>query len=308
MEIPFFPEQASTFAARVDNLLLVLLALSGLITFGVVMAILYFVVKYRRGSGADRSGAIVTSNRLEAAWIFIPLLLGLGVYVWAANIYFDMKRPPEQALEISVIGQQWMWKFQHPDGPREINELHVPVRRPVKLVMTSQDVIHSLYVPAFRIKQDALPGRYTNVWFEATRPGQYHLFCAEYCGTEHAAMTGTVIAQEPGAYQQWLRDNAAGPTVAASGEQLFTELGCDSCHLADDSGRGPSLVGIFGEEVQLSGGETITVDENYIRESILQPRARIVAGYRPIMPTFEGQVSEEELMMLITYIQSLSEE
>jgi cytochrome c oxidase subunit 2 len=229
------------------------------------------------------------------------------MFVWAANLYFDISTPPTDTLEVSVIAQQWMWKFQHADGQREINELHVPANRPVKLLMTSQDVIHSFFVPAFRVKQDVLPGRYTTLWFEATKTGEYHLLCAEYCGTDHASMTGTIIVMDPAQYQNWLSQNQAGETLASAGEQLFLQLGCESCHRRDDSGRGPSLVGVYGSSVTLANGQTVTADENYIRESILQPQAKIVAGYEPIMPTFEGQVSEADLVQLISYIRSLGE-
>ena len=308
--IPLLPDQASTFAADVDLLFFALLGISGLITAGVVTAIVIFIVRYRRGSDAPRGAAPINTLKLEAVWIIIPFVLSMGIYVWAASLYFQMFRPPDDALEINVVGQQWMWKFQHPEGQREINELHVPVGRPVKLLLISQDVIHSFYVPAFRIKQDALPGQYTTVWFEATRPGEYHLFCAEYCGTDHAKMVGTVIALDPAGYQQWLAEQDGGPSVASAGEQLFLDLGCQSCHrppgaAAEGQRRAPSLVGLFGTSVTLASGETVTADEGYIRRSILNPQAQIVAGFRPIMPTYEGQVSEEDLTALIDYIRSL---
>jgi cytochrome c oxidase subunit 2 len=262
------------------------------------------------------------STLVELTWIVIPTILALGVYVWASRLYFDMLRVPADpnALEISVVAKQWMWKFQHPEGQREVNTLHVPVGRRVKLQMISQDVIHSFYVPAFRVKQDVLPGRYTAAWFEATKPGQYHLFCAEYCGTQHSGMTGTVFVMEPANFERWLADAAArarapaqgpsaGPqTMAGAGEQLFQRFGCISCHRPDGSGRCPSLVGVFGTQVQLESGQTVTADATYVRESILRPTAKVVAGYEPVMPSFEGQVTEEQIMQLIAYIRSLGSE
>ncbi len=312
-ELPIFPEQASTVAGRVDAVFYALLGLSGLFIGLIFASALYFIIKYRRGSGADRVSPVFADLRLELIWIVIPLFLGLGTFTWAANVYFDIRRPPEGAIEIYVVGKQWMWKVQHPEGLSEINELHVPLGRPVKLIMTSQDVIHSFFVPAFRIKMDVLPGRYTTTWFEATKPGEYHLFCAEYCGTQHSGMGGQVIVMEPDQYQAWLageitpeRATPASPrSMGAMGEALFQELGCNSCHLADGSGVGPSLIGQFGQTVRLQSGETVSIDEEYVRQSVLEPNAQVVAGYEPVMPSFRDQVSEEELMQLIAYIKSL---
>jgi cytochrome c oxidase subunit 2 len=211
-------------------------------------------------------------------------------------------------MEIYVVGKQWMWKLQHPEGRREINELHVPVNQPVKLVMTSEDAIHSFYLPEFRIKQDVLPGRYTSEWFEATKPGTYHLFCAEYCGTNHSRMIGSIYVMEQLAYQNWLSGGATGESMAVAGEKMFDQLGCSGCHRQDERGRCPSLYGVFGSTVPLTNGQKVIADEAYVRESILHPEAKIVAGYQPIMPTFEGQVTEEGLLQLIAYIKSMKRE
>ena len=304
------PEQASSVAGPVDILYYALIGLSALFAVPIAGLIIYFAVKYRRGSHADRAGQIRSPLRLELAWTFFPMVLALGVFTWGATLYFHMQRPPADAIEITVVAKQWMWKFQHPDGQREIDELHVPLGRAVKLVMTSEDVIHSLYVPAFRIKQDVLPGRYTTIWFEPTKAGEYLLLCAEYCGTNHASMSGRVFVMEPSAYQAWLSggNTAAGPTapetMAAAGEQLFASLGCSGCHRMDGSGAGPPLVGIYGKPVPLQGGTTVTADEGYIRDSILLPQSQVVAGYQPVMPSFKGQVSEEQILQLIAYIKS----
>ena len=229
----------------------------------------------------------------------------MTMFAWGASLYVTMASPPEAALEIHVVGKQWMWKFQHPEGPREINELHVPVGQPVQLVMTSEDVIHSVYVPAFRIKMDAVPGRYTTLWFEATKTGTFHLFCAEYCGTSHAGMIGRVVVMAPAEYAQWLSGGVPGETPVQMGERLFQQLGCQTCHRAESGGHGPTLVGVFGQPVRLQSGEDTVVDEAYLRESILRPNAKIVAGYPPIMPTFQGQMSEEGLLHILAYIRSL---
>jgi cytochrome c oxidase subunit 2 len=227
------------------------------------------------------------------------------LFVWGAMVFFHAQRPPRGAIEIYAVGKQWMWKFQHMDGQREINELHVPIGQPVKLTMISQDVIHSFFVPAFRVKQDVLPGRYTTVWFQATRTGRYHLFCAEYCGTQHSGMIGSVVVMEPAQYQAWLSGGGGEGSLAQSGEKLFQDLACNTCHRSDSGARGPDLAGIFGSQVTLQAGQKLVADEAYIRESILNPQAKLVMGFQPIMPTFQGQVSEEGLMSLVAYIKSL---
>lgn len=304
-EFPLFPDQASTIASGVDAVYFLLVGLSLFFAVAVFFFILFFAIKYRRGSKADRSGLVFESRRLEFTWSFIPLVLAMTVFVVQATAFFNLYRPPIDALEIYIVGKQWMWKAQHPEGQDEINELHVPVNRPVRLIMTSQDVIHSFYIPAFRVKQDVLPGRYTSIWFEATKPGTYHLFCAEFCGTDHSVMGGSVIVMPQAEYEQWLAGDSGNVPLTEAGEALFQQLGCATCHQADDGGRGPSLVGVFGQEVQLEGGQTVIADEEYLRESILNPRARIVAGYPSIMPTYQGQVSDESLQQIVAYLKSL---
>ncbi|HWO01114.1 MAG TPA: cytochrome c oxidase subunit II [Blastocatellia bacterium] len=306
LSVPFSPEQASTFSGRVDALYGFLWALT--ILFGVLISllILYFAVKYRRRSEDEIPRAVEGSMRLEAVWTIVPFFIAMGIFGWGASMYYTMYRPPTEALDIYVVAKQWMWKVQHLDGHREINELHVPVGRKVRLMMTTEDVIHSFFVPAFRTKMDVVPGKYSTVWFEATKPGRYHLFCAEYCGTSHSGMIGWIYVMEAPEYQDWLSGGAGGASLASSGEKLFQQLACNTCHKTDGTGRGPALEGLFGKEVKLQDGGTVTADEAYLRESVLNPRAKVVAGYQPIMPTFQGQVTEEQLLELAAYIKSLS--
>jgi cytochrome c oxidase subunit 2 len=220
-----------------------------------------------------------------------------------------MQRPPADAMQINVVARQWMWKFQHPSGRREIDELHLPVGRPIRMKMISEDVIHSFYVPAFRTKQDVLPGRFTSAWFEATKPGIYHLFCAEYCGTQHSKMVGKVHVMSPTEYEQWLSGKTGDATPEVAGAALFEQHRCGSCHGPANSPtqmRGPTLEGIYGRMIPLADGSTAVADDNYIRESIVRPGSRLVAGYQNLMPTFEGQLTEEELNDLVAYIKSLT--
>lgn len=300
------PDQASTIAGQVDALFLFLVAVTLFFAGLIFLLILVFALKYRRRSEAERPKAIHGSLVLEAFWTIVPLGIALAIFVWGAYLYFVISRPPAAAMEIYVVGKQWMWKLQHPTGQREINELHVPLGRPVKLTMTSEDTIHSFYVPAFRIKADVVPGKYTSAWFEATKPGEYHLFCAEYCGTSHAVMGGRIVVMEPAEYERWLSGGVtAAESPPAAGERLFARLACNVCHKPDGTGRGPSLVGKFGRPEKLTTGESVPVDESYVRESILNPQAKITAGYPPIMPTFKGLVTEDQLLQLVAYIKSL---
>ena len=270
------------------------------------LLILYFAVKYRRRQEDEIPRPVRASHRLEAVWVGVPFVIAMGIFVWSARLYYRMYRPPAEAIDVYVVAKQWMWKFQHLDGHREINELHVPVGRKVKLTMTTEDVIHSFYVPAFRMKMDVVPGKYSTIWFEPTKAGRYHLFCAEYCGTSHSGMIGWVDVMEATEYQAWLSGGTEGGSLAASGEKLFQQLACNTCHKSDGTGRGPALQGVFGKTVQLANGQKVTADEAYIRESITNPKAKVVAGYDAIMPTFQGQVSEEQLLQLIAYIRSLA--
>ena len=302
---PLFPEAASTMATRVDALYFFLLGLG--VFFSVLIAglIVYYAVKFHRKTpraiGAQLRGNLV----VELVWTVVPLLITIVIFVWGAELFYAMSRPPGDSLDIYVVAKQWMWKFQHLDGQREINELHVPAGRDVRLIATSEDVIHDWFVPAFRIKSDVLPGRYVNIWFRATKPGQYHLFCAEYCGTKHSGMIGQVVVMEPHDYQNWLSGGETGRTLASAGERLFLDLACNTCHRPDAQSRGPLLNGLIGRTVRLQSGQSIVADEAYIRESILNPSAKITAGYQPIMPTFQGLVTEEQLLELIEYVKSL---
>jgi cytochrome c oxidase subunit 2 len=304
---PFFPPQASEQAANMDALYFFLLAVTGFFMLLIAALVVVFAVKFRRRHGDEVGVAIHGSLALELLWTVIPLGITMVMFVWGAQTFFHMTRPPKGAMEIYVVGKQWMWKVQHMDGAREINELHVPVGRPVKLIMASEDVIHSFFIPAFRVKADVIPGRYNTLWFTATTPGTYHLFCTQYCGTKHSAMIGTVTAMSEADYQAWLGGGAGGGTMAENGAKLFQDLACNTCHLENGQGRGPTMKGIYGKPVQLQTGETVTIDDAYIRESILNPHAKVVAGFQPLMPTFKGLVTEEQLLQLTAYIKSLGE-
>jgi cytochrome c oxidase subunit II len=303
---PLFPEQASVIASEVDAVFLFLVGVTVFFSVGIATTLVVFAVKYRRRSELDRPEEIEGSLALELTWSVIPFLLTVVMFVWGARVFFHMNRTPDDAMNVNVVGKRWMWKLQHPTGQREINELHVPVGRPVKLTITSEDTIHSFFVPAFRIKKDAVPGRYNIAWFKATKTGTYHLFCAEYCGTEHSKMIGQVVVMDPDAYQTWLAGGPAPESPVKAGEKLFTELNCITCHRPDSAGRGPVLNGIFGRTVTLEGGDKVVADEAYVRESILSPAAKITAGYQPVMPTYLGQVSEESLLQLVAYVKSLA--
>jgi cytochrome c oxidase subunit II len=302
---PLFPERASTMAGRVDALYFFLLGITAFFSLLIAGLIVYYAIKYRRRT-PDAVGAPIHGGlALEVAWTVIPLFITMIVFVWGASVFFAMSRPPDETLDIYVVGKQWMWKVQHLDGQREIDELHVPVGRAVKLIMTSEDVIHSFFIPAFRVKADVIPGRYTTLWFQSTTPGRYHLFCAEYCGTKHSGMIGQIVVMEPSEYQTWLSGGSPEGSLASTGAKLFADLACNTCHRSDAQGRGPVLEGLFGKTVTLQSGETATFDEAYVRESILMPSAKVAAGFQPIMPTFQGLVTEEQLLALVEYVKSL---
>ena len=305
---PLFPDQASTLAPKIDELFLFLVAVSVFFSLLISILIIVFAVKYRRRSEEERPPLILGNLGLEMLWTLIPLSLTMVMFVWGAKLFFITFYPPSDALEINVVAKQWMWKVQHAEGRSEIDELHIPTGRPIKLIMTSQDVIHDFFVPAFRVKRDVLPGRYTTLWFQATKPGTHRLFCAQYCGTQHSGMIGRIIAMDPTEFQAWLSGGATALSMATAGENLFQKLGCVSCHAQNDTGRGPSLVGLLGKTVPLQGGGSVTADEDYIRESILNPQVKIVAGYQPIMPTFKGLISEDGIMQIIAYLKSLKRE
>jgi cytochrome c oxidase subunit 2 len=294
-------------APRVDALYFFLVGVAGFFALLIAALIVFFAVKYRRRRPDQIGARIAGGLLLEIAWTVIPLAITLVIFIWGASVFFAMASPPVETLNIYVVGRQWMWKFQHLNGQREINELHVPVGRAVKLIMTSEDVIHDVYVPAFRVKADVIPGRYSQVWFEPTKPGEYHLFCAEYCGTKHSGMIGRVVVMEPQAFQTWLSAGGAEGSIASAGAKLFSDLACNTCHRPESQGRGPLLENLFGRTVAIEGG-SVVADEAYIRESIVNPAARITAGFQPIMPTYQGVVDEDGLLALIEYVKSLREE
>jgi cytochrome c oxidase subunit 2 len=307
-EFSLFPAQASTIAAKVDALYFFLIGISVVFVALIFTLVIYFAVKYRRSEVA-RPETVNTDLRLEILWMVIPLILVMISFAWGARLYVAMSEAPPDAMEIRAVGRQWMWKFQHPQGNREINQLHVPLGTPIKIILASEDVVHSFYVPVFRIKMDVVPGRYTAAWFEAIKEGEFHLFCAEYCGTQHSGMIGRVVVMKPADYQRWLGGGGSGDEPpAVAGEALFKQYGCVSCHALQSGAMGPSLRGLFGSRIKLQSGQTIIADETYIRESILNPKAKIVAGYQPIMPTFQGQIGEEQLHQLIAYIKTLGGE
>src|SRR6266550_100846 len=295
-DFPLFPEQASTMAGQVDALYIMLCVVCGAVSVLIFTAIFVLSILYRRRPDNELAEEEEAPKALEAAWIILPFIFFMATFVWGSWLYFELARVPDNALDIYATGKQWMWKFQHPSGQREINTLHVPVNRPVRITMASEDVIHSLYFPAFRVKMDVLPNRYRSMWFQAIKTGRFHIFCAEYCGTLHSGMIGWVEVMEPSAYQRWLAGGAEG-SLASQGEGLFQKYACNTCHTNDATARGPVLAGLYGTQVMLG--------DNSIRESILNPRAKVVKGFQPIMPTFQGQVSEEDLLKLLAYVKSL---
>lgn len=307
--IPFIPPSASTLSDKVDALYFYLSGVTVFFTLLISGVLTFFVIKYRRRNPYEIPRPVAGSLKLETMWSVIPLIIAMTMFAWGAQIFFQQWRPPTNAVEIYVVGKQWMWKIQHTTGQREINELHVPVGRKIKLIMTTEDVIHDFFIPAFRIKADVVPGRYTTLWFEATKPGRYHLFCAEYCGMNHSGMIGSVVVMDPTAFDDWLSGNSSQQSPAVAGQQIYQTLGCVSCHgVAGEGGRGPALEGIFGKQVVLNNGQSVNADEAYIRESIVNPQAKLVTGFGPIMPTFQGQVSEEQLLQILAFIKSLQTE
>ncbi len=305
--VPILPEQASTLAWHVDALYVYLILISVAFTIPIVVAVFAFAIKYRErekfANGAEIHGSMV----LEAGWSFLPFVISMTIFLGGAIVYYNQVTPPDDAMQVYVVGKQWMWKVQHETGQREINELHVPVGRRVKLTMTTEDVLHDFSVPAFRTKADVVPGRYTYLWFEPTKPGKYHLFCAEYCGLNHSGMGGYVYVMEQRDFDNWLAGSVSGQTPIEQGRDLFeNKLGCASCHAGGPAQRGAKLENIYGKDIKLVGGQAVTVNDEYIRNSILNPGAQIVEGFQPIMPTFKGQVTEEQLLALVAYIKSLS--
>ena len=306
--MPLWPPTASGYASQIDVLFGGLLIIGALTAGLVFFLMLFFANKYRHGSNADRSGTTKKTWRFEVSWTAATLLIFVGLAVWGADIYLHLYNPPANAVQIFVVGKQWMWKAQHPGGQREINELHVPVGQPIRLVLASQDVIHSFFIPALRIKQDVVPGRYETMWFRADKVGRYHLFCAEYCGTDHAHMGGWLTVMSPRDFGRWLQAEGGQETLAAQGKDLFRRYGCSGCHEAGGTVRAPRLEGLFGSPVPLSDGSVVIADERYVRDSILDPKAQVAAGYAPVMPTFAGQIGEDDLAKLVAYVESIGPE
>jgi cytochrome c oxidase subunit II len=303
--LPFFPVEASNIAANVDALFAFILITSIFFTVLVALLILIAALKYKRKSPGEVGNTVDGNLAMEIGWTLIPLIIAIGMFAWGAVVYVNFRTAPKDTLDIYVIGKQWMWKAQQPNGRKEINELHVPVGRNIKLIMGSEDVIHDFYVPAFRVKMDVVPGRYNTLWFHPTVPGKYHFYCSQYCGTNHALMGGWVTVQDPAEYAAWLSGESGDVNPVSAGEKLFTSLACTTCHVGNGTGRGPSLNGVFEAKVLFADGSSAVADETYIRESILQPKAKIVAGFQPVMPTFQGLVTEEQIQNLTAYIKSL---
>jgi cytochrome c oxidase subunit II len=296
-------QSASSIADRTDLLFTGMLILCGAIALAICVTIVVFCIRYRHGARAER-GWVERNLGLELGWTLIPLVLFIGLFIWAGHDFVMLYRVPDDALPVYVVAKQWMWKLQHRNGRREINELHVPLGQPVRLVMTSQDAIHSFYVPAFRLKQDVLPGRYTGLWFTPTQLGEFHLFCAEYCGSEHSRMIGRIVVMPQAEYGRWLETGPQQPSLAQYGFALFRQLGCSGCHAAGSSVHAPSLAGLLGRRVHLQDGRTVVAEENYPRDSIPLPKKDVVAGFEPVMPSFAGQVSEEDIQALIAFIRA----
>jgi cytochrome c oxidase subunit II len=301
----FMPE-ASNLARPVDTLFWSMVVLCAVVAIGVFLAIIFFCVRYRRGSNADRTGAHQQSLGVELTWTLVPFALFIGVFLWSLVLFAQARTPPANAQTLYIVAKQWMWKVQHPAGQREINTLHIPLGQPIRLTMTSQDVIHSFFIPAFRVKQDVLPGRYTQLWFTATKLGSFPLTCAEYCGLDHSRMGGTVVVSTRADYSAWLAGHQTGTSLAARGATIFQHAGCSGCHGPQTSVHAPDLGGLYGRTVHLSDGSSVTADERYLHDSILLPKSQLVAGYTPIMPSYSGQLSEEDVIALIDYIKSLS--
>ncbi|HVO33616.1 MAG TPA: cytochrome c oxidase subunit II [Elusimicrobiota bacterium] len=307
---PLFPQQASTISGSVDSLFAFLMIIAVFFSALIAFLIVFFSVKYHHTSKADRTGGTGSHLLLEITWTVIPLCIVMVVFVWGTRVFYRAKVMPPDALEMYVVGKQWMWKIQHPEGQREINALHIPINVPIQLTMISEDVIHDFSIPAFRVKQDVIPGRYTKMWFQASRLGSYHIFCDQYCGTLHSSMVGTVYVMPPKEYEAWLANGgnsaAVGGSMATSGQELFGRMGCATCHLANGEGRGPSLQNLYMTKVTMDDGRAVVADDAYLRESILKPLAKVVRGYQPVMPLFQGQLSEADVLQLISYIKSLN--
>src|SRR3982751_304562 len=305
-DLPLFPVAASKQADQIDALYWFVTIVSAVMTVLIFACIIVFAWKYQRRTHVEPT-QIEGSTALELTWSILPFLVMLVMFAWGAQLFFAAQQPPKDAMEVFVTGKQWMWKIQYPNGGSEINELHVPMNRPVKLTMASEDVIHSFSLPAFRVRHDVVPGHYQTLWFTANKPGRYRLFCTEYCGLQHSDMVGWVTVMEEREYANWQSGGGTGGSLTQQGESLFAQFGCSTCHLMDQQGRCPVLRGLYNKPVQLNDGRTVTADDAYLRESILDPNAKITAGFEPnIMPSFKGQISEQNVIQLIAYIKSLS--
>src|ERR1700723_3845820 len=299
-----FPAEASTIAPWMDALYFFLLGMTlvGLVLVGAIVTV--FSIRYRK-SVHPVATQIEGSTLLEATWTIIPLGIFLVCFVWGALLYFRIYNPPVNSMNIYIVGKQWMWKAEHPGGQHEINALHVPTGRAVQLTMISQDVFHSFSIPDFRVKREVIPGRYSTVWFNATTPGVYHIFCTQYCGTNHSAMIGEVTVLSPDDYEKWTQTSTSGMSLAQNGERLFASMGCNACHSGSAAARGPNLAGVYGSKLQLTNGSQVLVNDAYLRDSILNPSQHVTAGYAPIMPTYQGQISEDGLIDLVEYIKNM---
>lgn len=304
--IPFWRPGLSPQSGDVDLLFVGLLIVSSLVLGLLFFLLTLFCVRYRAGNQIDRDHRISKSWHWEVGWTAASLLGFLGLFVWGASVYFELYRTPPDELSVFIVAKQWMWKVQHAGGQSEINALHMPINRPLRLVMASQDVIHSFFIPALRLKHDVVPGRYQELEIEIGKSGHYHLFCAEYCGTDHSGMIGEIVAMEPADFSSWLAQQAPSSPLADEGGVLFRELGCSGCHGRGSKVRAPPLEGLYGRPVPLSDGSMVIADDKYIRDSILLPRSQVVASYEPLMPSFEGKVSEDQLLRLVLYVKSLA--
>lgn len=307
-ELSLWPTAASAYAVEVDWVIFAFTAVILLLTVPIFTTLVSFAFRYHYSNqNIDRSNPVERNAKLELTWIVIPFVVTMGFFVWAGVLFYRLNQVPDGALQVNAVGRQWMWKFQHPGGQSEINDLHVPVRQPVRITMISEDVIHALYVPALRIKVDVLPGRYRDLWFEADTPGTYRLLCTEFCGTDHSHMGGYIYIMEPAEYEAWLDRSTTDLSLAAAGKNLFRSYGCTGCHGAQSAQRAPTLNNLYGHVVPLEGGHTLIADERYIRDSIVLPKSEVVAGYKPIMPSYAGQIPEEDLLKLVAYVKRLGE-
>lgn len=306
--LSLWPKTASIYGHQLDTLVIAFTILIVLLSAPVFILIVVFAFKYRRGRPANRKHPVNRNVWIEVSWALVPFLALIVFYIWSTTMFVGLYNPPKDAQQIDVVAKQWMWKFQHPEGQGEIDELHVPAGEPVNMTMASQDVIHSLFIPALRIKQDVVPGRYTHLWFSADKPGTYRLACTQFCGTNHSLMVGKFVVMAPADYARWLSQTKVDGSLVADGEALFRQVGCSGCHGAASTVHAPSLAGLYGSPVPLQSGEVVTADDQYLRDSILLPQSQIAAGYPPIMPTFQNVLSEEQVLKIVAYLKSLKSE